>query len=614
MPNTTIPTLLQCIQLEDKAQQEKYSINQIQTLKQLKADGLAIHPIIIKQKSYGYEEYPEVEFDIPYSTETRGFRAGGAIELFWQNEQPAKAVLLELQGKKGSIRLLSNEYPDWIDDHGVGIKLAPDQYTTQVMKAAVLAIEKNKRLLNLYNHIHGLGVAELPDAGDAETYTNVIKNKTLNQSQIDAVHAIANNKNITIIHGPPGTGKTTTLVAAIQQLIANNEKLLVTAPSNTAVDHIAMALAQVGVAILRVGNTAKVHSTLLPHTPEGKLNNTATLREVKLLKRRADDFRKMATKYKRKYGKAEQEQRKLLYKEVKEIRNQIIQLQRYNEEKLYNTAQVILGTPVGLQDDMVRKYKYGTVLIDEAGQCLEPLAWAVIPLANKIVLAGDALQLPPTVLHPQAVQLGFGVSILEHCIQHIQAQYLLNVQYRMRAVIAGYSSAYFYGNKLTTPIHLNNIHGQHLTLIDTAGAGYQEARGKDGNSLHNEGELQVVLKLISLDPTMLTNPCTLITPYNGQVALATTSLPSAIHCSTIDSYQGQEAHTIIISLVRSNDDGIIGFLKDYRRMNVAITRAKERLIIIGDSATVGGDDFFNKLITYVQENGCYKSVWEYDML
>ena len=437
------------------------------------------------------------------------------------------------------------------------------------------------------------------------------RNRQLNESQQAAVNAITENEQLTIVHGPPGTGKTTTLVEGIIQLIANGEKILVSAPSNTAVDHIAKELIRQGVKVLRVGNASKVDETIFAHTPEGRLANSKEQKEIKQLKIRAEEFRRMALKYKRSFGKAEREQKALLFKEVKTIRSDIKKLQAYNEEKLFAEAEVIAGTPIGLYDASLRKFTFQTLVMDEAGQCIEPLAWCVFPLAEKIVLAGDHWQLPPTVLSFEAAKKGLKSSILEVATESPFPIFLLNIQYRMREAIAGFSSEYFYNSLLQTAVHLFNT-GTHITFIDTAGSGYNETAGKDGSSLQNEGELNIAHQLIeseSLEP----EKTAFISPYSGQVTAAKEMLPAGMRISTIDSFQGQEKETIIVSLVRSNEDGDIGFLKDYRRMNVAMTRAKEQLFVIGDSATIGADSFYNAFLSYVEKVGSYRTVWEFQL-
>ena len=612
MPPThpQIKKLLRCIELEEKEQVKRYSLDQQHTLKSLKTEGLALHPLVVTRKNFGYADYPEISFRLNFPAETNLFKDGAAIECFFAGEEPVKGILISLEGRTGEFRLFAPDFPDWIEDNGVGIKLAPDQRTTTIMKKVLEQLENNKDLYPLFEILNNEIPAKNNSPAAISSSLN-FKNKQLNASQQTAVTAIVQNEQITIVHGPPGTGKTTTLIEAIIQLIQAGEKILVSAPSNTAVDNIAKGLIAQGVHVLRVGNYSKVDSAIFLHTPEGRLANSKQQKEIKGLKIRAEQFRKMALKYKRSFGKAEREQRNLLFKEVKNIRAEIKKIQAYNEEKLYTEADVILGTPIGLYDAKINHLTFNTLVIDEAGQCIEPLAWCIFPLAQKYVLAGDHLQLPPTVLSNEAARLGLNQSILEKSITAVPSVYLLNTQYRMREAIAGFSGNYFYNGLLLTAPHLSN-NGSHIIFIDTAGSGYNEVRGSNGSSLQNEGELAIVQKLLAAQAF---NPLqtAFISPYAGQVAAAKDVLPTTMRISTIDSFQGQEQHTIILSLVRSNDDGDIGFLKDYRRMNVAITRAQEQLVVIGDSATIGGDAFYNSFLSYIEKYGTYKTVWEFEM-
>ncbi len=606
-----IHKLLQCIDLEEAEQVQRFRLDQQHSLRALKSEGLALHPITVTRKSFGYADYPEISFRLPFPAETNLFKDGAAIECFITGEEPIKGILIGMEGKTGEFRLFAPDYPDWIEDDGVGIKLAPDTRTSSIMKNVLEDLEKNKSLFPLFEKLHNRSSLTLPSKKNVQD-TLTFRNKDLNKSQQEAVSAIIHNASVTIVHGPPGTGKTTTLVEAVIQLILRGEKVLVSAPSNTAVDNIAKGLIRQGVKLLRVGNTSKVDEAIFSHTPEGRLTNSRELKEIKQLKKRAEEFRRMALKYKRSFGKAEREQRNLLFKEVKNIRAEIKKLQVYNEEKLFTEASVIAGTPIGLYDAGLQRLNFQTLVIDEAGQCIEPLAWCIFPMAEKIVLAGDHWQLPPTVLSNQAARLGLNQSILEVAIPSVPEVYLLNTQYRMRESIAGFSSTYFYDSLLLTAKHLQNT-GVHLTFIDTAGSGFQEVRGPDGTSLQNEGELSLALKIIetsSLDSLKTA----FISPYAGQAAAAKEKLPNGMRVSTIDSFQGQEMETIIVSLVRSNDSGEIGFLKDYRRMNVAITRAKEQLFVIGDSSTIGNDPFYNEFIAYIEKNGQYKTAWEFDLI
>ena len=603
-----IQQLLAALAEEEKEEVRRYKLDQQHTLKSLKAEGLALHPIIVTRKSFGYADYPEISFRLPFPSEANQFRDGTAIECFMAGEETVKGVLLSYDGRSGEFRLFAPDFPEWIEDNNVGIKLMPDQRTIAIMKLALNNLHNNKELHKLFEVLHG-NASEANGHGVDVAGMHII-NAQLNESQQRAVAAVLHNEDIMIIHGPPGTGKTTTLVEAILQLVNQGSKIVVSAPSNTAVDNVAKALARKNVEILRVGNTSKVDADIFSNTPEGKLSSRQH-KEIKDLKKRAEEFRRMALKYKRSFGKAEREQRNLLFKEVKNIRTEIKKLQSYNEEKLYKEAHVILGTPIGLYDAGINNLEFHTLFIDEAGQCIEPLAWCIFPFAKRYVLAGDHLQLPPTILSTKAASMGLSKSILEVCVETVGDVFLLDTQYRMRESIAGFSGSYFYKGLLQTARHLTNT-GVHLTFIDTAGSGYNEVQGGNGLSLENEGELKTALKLLETE-NLEPGKTAFISQYSGQVGAAKELMPEKLRVSTIDSFQGQEKENIILSLVRSNEDGDIGFLKDYRRMNVAMTRAKEQLYVIGDSASLGADPFYNAFLQYVEDYGNYRTVWEFEL-
>ena len=272
---------------------------------------------------------------------------------------------------------------------------------------------------------------------------------------------------------------------------------------------------------------------------------------------------------------------------------------------MVDTISVIVGTPVGIYEFHKKNELFDVLIIDESGQLVEPLAWTIIPLAERVILAGDPFQLPPTILSKEAEKQELGISILERVYPHCQGVFLLDVQYRMPPEIVSFSNQYFYQNRVQS---FKESIVDTICFYDTAGTGFEEEFGDDGGSLKNTGEADLVKAVI--DNIEFKNEIVVISPYSGQVKLLQEILDSKIKVSTIDSFQGQESEIVILSLVRSNDTGEIGFLKDYRRMNVALTRAKSKLIVIGDSATLSLDSFYQQFLDYIEQVQGYKSAWE----
>ena len=610
-----IQKLIRCLEWEEKEQIRRFHAEGQTSLKKLKAEGVALHPIRITGKGFGWADYPEFSFRLPYPPESHLFKDNAPIELISSNEEPVKGILLSLSGNTGEVRLSTSDLPDWLEDGDAAIKLSPDTRTTSLLTNKLKALENIPAVFRLFNRIHPTEKNDIVQQDLFANETNVLPSfihQTLNESQKAAVKEMINNDSILVVHGPPGTGKTTTITEAILQLIKEDKKVIISAPSNAATDHLALQLAAHKVKLLRVGNNGKAHTNIEAFTPEGLMQQSKEFREIKELKKRAEEFRRMALKYKRQFGKEEREQRQLLFAEVKAIRKQIRDLQDYMYKKMYADAMVIAGTPVALLDAGLNNMKFDTLFLDEAGQCLEPMAWSIFHLAERIVLAGDHLQLPPTVLSDEAKQEGFQGSILEKAVDAKSTISFLAEQYRMRECIAGFSNSYFYNDRIKTSFSLLEKQGK-IMFIDTAGSGFEEEPGQDGISLQNSGELKLI-KMIADNEQIVPYQSAFISPYSAQISLAKSTLSAEFDIATIDSFQGREKETILISLVRSNADGDIGFLKDYRRMNVAITRAKEQLIIIGDSSTIGNDRFYSELLTYIEKNGEYKTCWDYPEL
>jgi superfamily I DNA and/or RNA helicase len=588
--------------LEQDAQNERFQLRG--NLKELAREGVLIQHFRVVNKRFGFADYPEFTATVSPHQNTDGFRDGGYVELFCADEAKVQGMILSNDGRKFECRVFAPDFPDWLEDKQAAIHVVPDTKTHDCAVETLKRLEKDEFLSTnpFFNFIHHGKTVETAPSFEALPWFN----KGLNESQQAAVQAILSEEPLSLVHGPPGTGKTTTVCEAIQQLSAHKQKSLVCATGNAAVDHIALELVKRGVKVLRVGNLGKIHADLLPFTVEGKMNVGPEQQQIKKMHVQAAQYRKMANQYKRNFGKDERDQRKLLIQEVKNIRSEIKKLVQYCTEKWMSEADVICGTPVALFDLNARVFDASTLFIDEAGQCLETLAWMAYKPVSKVVLAGDHLQLPPTILSEKAIRNGYNVSILELALHSGSSINLLDTQYRMRESIAAYSNVYFYESKLKTPDFLKDT-STHLYFYDTVGTGFTEEVGEEGSSLQNTGELRLAHQLILQNSG---KKIAFISPYASQVAAAKEQFPDSVRCATVDSFQGQESEVVIISLVRSNEEQNIGFLKDYRRMNVAMTRAKETLYVIGDSLTIGNDAFFQGFIEFTEKNASYFSAWE----
>lgn len=587
--------LLQLIEEESSAQRKRYQSND--NFKQLKREGLLLHPIHISKKTYGYLDYPEFSFKVPFQQNSQLFKSGSPIEIVTEKER-YKALLINFDGRSGECRLFKSDFPDELNDGSIGLQLAYDEHTNDVMMHAIKHIESNKRTFNLFSKIYSDYTL---DASTTKDVTISYKNQSLNASQQQAINHLVPIQSIGVLHGPPGTGKTTTLVEIVYQKLIKGQKILISAPSNAAIDHIGHQLIKNNVEFIRLGNNAKVDDTIRPFTIEGLMEASNLQQKLKKLRIQSEQFRKMASAYKRNFGKDERDQRKLLIQEVKNIRAHIQDVQKDFVNDCLTKTRILIGTPVSIYDAKLEYDSFDSLLIDEAAQCLDPLIWAIAPLAHQLVLIGDPYQLPPTVI----AQNDLSITLIERLIKTNKQVNLLDVQYRMPEPIMKFSNDHFYNGKLKTD--WNAEMDYEYKFYDTAGIDAWEKEDQETGSIYNEEEVQFVKQLIE-QKGISTESTVVIAPYSAQVAQLRQALPQ-YKCSTIDSIQGQEAENVILSLVRSNTTHSIGFLRDYRRMNVALTRSKRNFFIIGDSTTLSNDLFYNNLIRHFEQTNSYDSIY-----
>jgi hypothetical protein len=450
--------------------------------------------------------------------------------------------------------------------------------------------------------------------------------RSLNESQVEAVQLALSARDVGLIHGPPGTGKTTTVVEVIRQAIRRGRKVLACAPSNMAVDNVFQKLLEFGERAIRLGHPARVLPELREHTLDLLVEEHRDVKLARKLVKQAMSLFREASKQRRAAPKPGE--RKQLRDDARSLLADARKMEQQAVESILDSAAVICATTTGIDSQLLGPRRFDLVVIDEACQSTEPGCWIPLLRGDRLVLAGDHCQLPPTVVSPEAEAEGFGTSLFERLINHYGPDIArrLTVQYRMNQSIMEFASRELYDGQLVAHelvrehrlCDMPGVAASRLTewpveFIDTAGAGYDEELEADGESRLNRKEAEFVVGKVRelLDAGIAARDIAVITPYGAQVRLLREMLDApGLEIDSVDGFQGLEKESVVISLVRSNERGEIGFLGDIRRMNVAMTRARRKLLMIGDSATLGGHPFYSRLLEYCESVGGYGTVWD----
>ena len=435
----------------------------------------------------------------------------------------------------------------------------------------------------------------------------------LNSTQETAVNKVLCTRDVAIVHGPPGTGKTTTLVEAIYETLHREPQVLVCAQSNTAVDWICEKLVDRGVPVLRIGNPTRVNDKMLSFTYERRFENHPSYPELWGIRK---SIREMGRRMRRgSYSEREGIRSRL--------RDRATELEILINADLFDSARVIASTLVSSNHRLLNGRRFPTLFIDEAAQALEAACWIAIRKADRVILAGDHCQLPPTIKCIEAARGGLDHTLMEKVVQQKpSAVSLLKVQYRMHEAIMRFPSEWFYNGELEAAPEVRNRgildFDTPMNWIDTSemdfheefvGESFGRINKQEANLLLQELEAYIsrIGKARILDESI---DFGLISPYKAQVQYLRSKIRgssflrpfrSLITVNTVDGFQGQERDVVFISLVRANEDGQIGFLNDLRRMNVAITRARMKLVILGDATTLTKHAFYRKLIQYIRQ-------------
>ena len=445
----------------------------------------------------------------------------------------------------------------------------------------------------------------------------------LNTTQEKAVNEVLRAKDVMVVHGPPGTGKTTTLVEAINETLHRESQVMVCAQSNMAVDWIAEQLTDRGINVLRIGNPTRVNDKMLSFTYERRFEAhpdypqlwsiRKAIRELRQQRRRGDNF----------------------HQKKDRLQARATELELRIQAQLFGEARVIACTLAGSANRILDGQKYATLFIDEAAQALEAACWIAIRKATRVVFAGDHCQLPPTVKSIAAIKGGLAKTLMERIVENKpEVVTLLRVQYRMHEDIMRFSSDYFYGGMVETAPQVKHRsileYDNPMMWVDTAGLDCKEEFVGETFGRINKAEANLTLETLTLYLKKIGKERILeeridvgvISPYRAQVQHLRRLIAKSgdlkpfrhlISVNTVDGFQGQERDIIIISLVRANEEGQIGFLRDLRRMNVAITRARMKLIILGDSGTLTRHPFYKRLYNYVMSEVAQTQFSKYDV-
>jgi ATP-dependent RNA/DNA helicase IGHMBP2 len=640
-----VQALMQLEQEEDLAQFKLKSAKA--SVQERQRRGLTWYPITITNEDIGFGG--KVVLELERSSGQQGlhlFQVGSNASLFANlagqslSERPAlNGVITSVRRNKLSLTTNKADLPEWVLEGGkLGIDLTFDEVSYREMERALGEVMRARgdRLAELRDVLLG---AQPPRLRTPKT-DDVFYPSPLNASQLEAVRHVIAAQDVAIIHGPPGTGKTTTLVQAILETTRRERRVLVCAPSNTAVDLLTEKLAERGVNVIRLGNPSRVSELLLKHTLDAQVMAHASYSKMRAMRQTAEQHRQTASEYVRDFGFEERQQRRQLREEARMLSQAADDLERFMTEDVLESVQVITCTLVGAANRSMRHLTFETVFIDEAAQALEPGCWIPIAKGERVILAGDHHQLPPTVKSEKAAREGLRETLFEKCIKrHPTAARMLTVQYRMHEHIMGFSSEHFYDGQLEAhhsvrhadlgAYDVNFASDQPVEFLDTAGFGFSEITIPESRSTANPEEADLLLKRLTqlLEPHTEADDQTrrlsigVIAPYRAQInylkdtieeseALSGLLHNRVLSVGTVDSFQGQERDIIAISLTRSNNHGEIGFLSDIRRMNVGMTRARRKLLLVGDSSTLSSHPFFKELLTYVKRIGGYRTAWE----
>ncbi len=543
--------------------------------------------------------------------------------------EPERARAVVIRRRRDTLTVAFDQAPpDWCREGRLVVDLRPNDVTWTRARANVLAVRddpKGQRRRDVLEAVRPprFDPIALRDKG------------SLNPEQELAIARCLAAEELALVHGPPGTGKTTTLIAYLREELGRGRRALVLAPSNAAVDLLTAKLVEVGATPLRLGHPARVDASLHGYTLEGRLDAHPTVIAARALMDEAWSLLGYARRQRTRGRSADRfAQAHDAQKTARAMLAEARGMEREAARAVMSSAKVICATCATAAGNDLRDERFDLAVCDEATQATEPTALIAFLRAPKVILAGDHKQLPPTVVSRAAEQGGLGVSLFERMVEaHPTARTMLAVQHRMHADLMAYPSRSMYDGALRAHPDVAartladvlpagaTLDAPPLLFVDTAGRGWDESQDEGDESRLNVGEAEAVRAVVrsllgaGLDPAELA----VITPYAAQAArvralLADEGVAGEVEVDTIDAFQGREKDAVVLTMVRSNERGSVGFLKDLRRMNVAITRARRHLCVVGDSATLARHPYYEGFLAHAEAVGGYRSAWSWATL
>lgn len=617
--------LRESLQKERNAELERYkaeiSSSDLQTRVRT---GLTIFPLVFEDAELG----PDGNWKVLLKPTKPGntpelFRTGTPVRILKDTEDYSSVLL---KASDDSYLVSMEEVPEWVEEGKLALEILPDETSYREWDKGlekILSAPKGTRAKFFADLFSGKISISSPHFKEEKGISF-----EFNESQRRAISAVLETEDFVLVHGPPGTGKTKTLVEAIRLLVEREKKVLASAPTNAASDLLVESLSKTGVSVLRIGHPARIHPAVLENSLELKLIAHPDAKLLERDKKEVQELLKKARKYKRNFGREEAEERRRLYKEADQLRKGIKERQRALVRYLLDSHPVIVCTHTGASSHLLENRSFDYAILDEGSQAIEPASWLPILKAEKVVIAGDPFQLPPTVLSEDPL---LKISLMERLLSAFPEKdrvFLLDTQYRMTDPIQEFPNRTFYEGQLKSGLResernfvvpeISSLFGSSLVFLDSSGTDTAEETFE--GSLGNPWEADFVFGILKriLDSGISPERIAILTPYRYQRYLIKNRIEelsadrkNSIEVETVDSFQGREMEIVLFSLVRSNPEGQVGFLSERRRWNVGMTRAKRLLVMVGDGSTVGQDEFFRDLIGTVEEKGESKTAWEF---